>query len=66
MRRALAADAADRSAALHRLIGACVHAGLDDSTIHQIAGSYQPALEKYGGRQLPAEIERCLRKIGAR
>src|SRR5439155_1562789 len=27
---------------------------------------YQPALEKYGPRQLPAEVELSLRKIGAR
>jgi Bifunctional DNA primase/polymerase, N-terminal len=64
VQRALAADAADRSAALHRLVGACARAGLDETAIHQITGSYQPALEKYGNR-LPAEVERSLRKIGA-
>ena len=63
VRRALAADAADRSAALHRLVAACARAGLDDGTIRQIAAGYQPALEKYG-RRLDAEVERCLRKIG--
>jgi hypothetical protein len=62
--RALTEPVTDRSAALHRLVGACVHAGLDDSTIHSLAAGYQPALEKYGDR-LPAEVERCLRKIGA-
>jgi hypothetical protein len=54
----------DRSAALYRLIGACVYAGLDDGAIHRITAGYQPALEKYG-RRLDAEVERCLRKIGA-
>lgn len=63
VRRALDAEAIDRSAALHRLVGACICAGMDDGTIHQIAASYQPALEKYG-RRLNAEVERCLRKIG--
>jgi hypothetical protein len=63
VQRALAADATDRSAALHRLVGACVRAGLDETTIHQLAGSYQPALEKYGAR-LGAEVERSLRRIG--
>jgi hypothetical protein len=64
VRRALDADAEDRSAALHRLVGACVHAGLDEAAIHQLAAGYQPALEKYGAR-LAAEVERSLRKIGA-
>jgi len=63
VQRALAADATDRSLALFRLIGACVHAGLDKGTIHQLAASYQPALEKYGDR-LAAEVDRCLRKLG--
>jgi hypothetical protein len=64
VQRALAADAADRSAALHRLVGACIRAGLDKDTIHQVAASYQPALEKYGAR-LGAEVERSMRRIGA-
>ena len=64
VQRALAADATDRSAALHRLVGACVRAGMNEDTIHQLAGSYQPALEKYGAR-LDAEVERSLRRIGA-
>jgi hypothetical protein len=64
VRRALAADATDRSKALHRLVGACVRAGLAEDTIHQLAGNYQPALEKYGAR-LAAEVERSLRRIGA-
>jgi len=64
VQRALAADATDRSKALHRLVGACVRAGLDETTIHQLAGNYQPALEKYGPR-LGAEVERSLRRIGA-
>jgi hypothetical protein len=64
VQRALAADDTDRSAALHRLVGACVRAGMDEITIHQLAGSYPPALEKYGAR-LDAEVERSLRRIGA-
>lgn len=62
VQRALDAPAADRSAALYRLIGACVRTGIDEGTIRQIAAGYPPALEKYGGR-LDAEVERCLRKI---
>jgi Bifunctional DNA primase/polymerase, N-terminal len=66
VQRVLAADAADRSVALFRLVGACARAGLDGGTIHQLAAEYQPALEKYGGGdRLAAEVERCLRKIGA-
>ena len=64
VQRALAAPVTDRSSALYRLVGACVHVGLDDGTIHQLAAAYPPALEKYG-RRLAAEVERCLRKIGA-
>jgi hypothetical protein len=64
VQRALAADDTDRSKALHRLVGACVRAGMDEGAIHQLAGSYPPALEKYGAR-LPAEVERSLRRIGA-
>jgi hypothetical protein len=64
VRRALAADATDRSAALHRLVGACVRAGMDEAAIHQLAASYPPALEKYGAR-LAAEVERSMRRIGA-
>lgn len=63
VRRALASDAADRSRALHRLVGACVRAGLDETTIHQLAARYEPAVEKYGPR-LGAEVERSLRRIG--
>jgi hypothetical protein len=64
VRRALGADASDRSAALFRLVGACVRAGMTEDTIYQLAGSYQPAQEKYGAR-LDAEVGRCLRRIGA-
>lgn len=64
VRWALTAPAEDRSRALHRLVGACVRAGLDEDRIHEVAGHYQPALEKYGQR-LPTEIERSLRRIGA-
>jgi Bifunctional DNA primase/polymerase, N-terminal len=64
VQRALAADATDRSAALHRLVGACVRAGMDEAAIHQLAASYQPALEKYGAR-LGTEVERSLSRIGA-
>jgi hypothetical protein len=65
VQRALAAPAEDRSKALHRLVGACVRAGLDEARIHQLAAGYPPALEKYGPR-LPAEVERSLSRIGAR
>jgi Bifunctional DNA primase/polymerase, N-terminal len=64
VRRALAADATDRSKALHRLVGACARAGMDEATIHQLAETYPPALEKYGAR-LHAEVERSLHRIGA-
>jgi Bifunctional DNA primase/polymerase, N-terminal len=64
VQRALTADATDRSVALHRLVGACVRAGLDEDAIRQLAGTYEPALEKYGPR-LPAEVDRSLRRIGA-
>jgi hypothetical protein len=64
VQRALAADDTDRSKALHRLVGACVRAGMNETDIHQLAGNYQPALEKYGPR-LAAEVERSLRRIGA-
>jgi len=65
VRRALGADPADRSRALHRLVGACVRAGMDGESIHQLAATYQPALEKYGNR-LDAEVDRSMRTIGAR
>jgi hypothetical protein len=64
VQRALAANVTDRSAALHRLVGACVWSGMPEDTIRQLAAAYQPALEKYGDR-LAAEVERCMRKIGA-
>ncbi|HEV8279808.1 MAG TPA: bifunctional DNA primase/polymerase [Streptosporangiaceae bacterium] len=64
VQKALAAPATDRSAALHRLVGACVRAGMNEETIHQLAGNYQPALEKYGA-WLATEVERSLRRIGA-
>lgn len=63
VQRALAADATDRSRALHRLVGACVRAGMPEESIYQLAGSYGPALEKYGDR-LTGEVGRCLRRIG--
>jgi Bifunctional DNA primase/polymerase, N-terminal len=63
VQRALAADATDRSAALHRLVGACLREGMDETTIHQLAADYQPAQEKYGPR-LAAEVERSMRRIG--
>lgn len=58
------ADPADRSAALHRLVGACLRAGLDEAAIHELAAGYPPAVDKYGPR-LPAEVERSMRRIGA-
>lgn len=63
VQRALNADAADRSAALHRLVGACVRAGLDEPAIHEIAAGYGPAIAKYGPR-LSAEVDRSLTRIG--
>lgn len=63
VRRALAAPAPDRSAALHRLVGACVRAGLDVLAIHEIAAGYEPAVAKYGA-DLAKEVERSLTKIG--
>jgi hypothetical protein len=66
VRRALEAPAPDRSAALHRLVGACVRAGLDEPAIHELAAGYEPAVAKYGsGDRLHAEIDRSLTKIGA-
>jgi hypothetical protein len=64
VRRALAADPSDRSAALHRLVGACVRAGMDETAIHQLAASYPPAVEKYRTR-LAAEVDRSMSRIGA-
>jgi Bifunctional DNA primase/polymerase, N-terminal len=57
-------EPADRSAALHRLVGACLRAGLDEGTIHELAAGYPPAAEKYGPR-LAAEVERSMHRIGA-
>jgi len=65
VRRALEAPAPDRSAALHRLVGACVRAGLDEPTIHQLAAGYEPAVEKYRSR-LHAEVGRSLTRIESR
>ena len=64
VRRALEAPAPDRSAALHRLVGACVRAGLDEPVIHEIAAGYEPAIAKYGPR-LHAEVDRSLTRIAA-
>jgi Bifunctional DNA primase/polymerase, N-terminal len=63
VRRALEAPAPDRSAALHRLVGACVRAGLDEAAIHELAAGYEPAVSKYGPR-LDAEVDRSLTRIG--
>jgi hypothetical protein len=65
VRQALEAPAPDRSAALHRLVGACVRAGLDEPTIHELASGYEPAVAKYGPN-LYREVDRSLNKIGAR
>jgi Bifunctional DNA primase/polymerase, N-terminal len=64
VRRALKAPAPDRSAALHRLVGACLRAGLDEPVIHEIAAGYEPAIAKYGSR-LHTEVDRSLGRIGA-
>ena len=63
VRRALDAPASDRSRALHRLVGACVRAGLDEHAIQKIAAGYEPAVSKYGPR-LAAEVARSLDRIG--
>lgn len=65
VRRAIEAPAPDRSAALHRLVGTCVRAGLDESVIHEIAAGYEPAVAKYGPR-LHAEVDRSLIRVGRR
>jgi hypothetical protein len=65
VRQALEAPAPDRSAALHRLVGACVRAGLDEPAIHELAAGYEPAVAKYGLR-LHAEVDRSLNRIGPR
>jgi Bifunctional DNA primase/polymerase, N-terminal len=65
VRQALEAPAPDRSAALHRLVGACVRAGLEEPTIHELAAGYEPAVAKYGPR-LHAEVDRSLTRIGPR
>jgi hypothetical protein len=64
VRRALEAPAPDRSAALHRLVGACVRAGMQESVIHELAAGYEPAVAKYGPR-LHAEVDRSLTRIEA-
>jgi hypothetical protein len=64
VRRALEAPARDRSAALHRLVGACLREGLDEAAIHELAAGYEPAVSKYGPR-LHAEVERSMERIGA-
>ncbi len=64
VRRALEAPAEDRSAAMHRLVGACLRAGLDEAAIHELAAGYEPAVSKYGPR-LHAEVERSMERIGA-
>ena len=64
VRRALEAPAPDRSAALHRLVGTCVRAGLHELAIHEIAAGYEPAVAKYGSR-LHAEVDRSLTRVGA-
>jgi hypothetical protein len=64
VQRALAVtDPPDRSAAFHRLVGACLRAGMDETTIHELAASYPPALEKYGAR-LAAEVKRSMESLG--
>jgi hypothetical protein len=63
VQRALERRTDDRSRDLFRLIGACLWAGLDSDRIHALAATYEPATEKYGGR-LPAEVDRCIRRIG--
>jgi Bifunctional DNA primase/polymerase, N-terminal len=63
VRQALQRRTDDRSRDLFRLVGACLWAGLATNTIHELAASYPPATDKYGGR-LPTEVDRCIRRIG--
>jgi hypothetical protein len=63
VRQALQRRTDDRSRDLFRLVGACLWAGLDTNTIHELAASYPPATDKYGGR-LTTEVDRCIRRIG--
>jgi hypothetical protein len=65
VQRALQGAAKDRSAALHRLVGACIRSGLDETATHQLAAGYEPAMAKYGPR-LHAEVNRSLTRIGTR
>lgn len=64
VQRALGAEVTDRSAALHRLVGACLRSGMDETAIHEIAATYPPAVDKYGPR-LAAEVDRSMHRIGA-
>jgi len=51
---------------MHRLVSACVWAGLDAAATHEIVANYPPAVAKYGSdERLHKEIDRSLRKIGA-
>jgi hypothetical protein len=63
VRRALEAPVSDRSAAMHRLVGACLRSGLDTATIQEIVANYPPAVDKYGPR-LQAEVDRSMNRIG--
>jgi len=53
---------ADRSAAHHRLMGACYDAGLSCGQALTLAAGYAPSREKYGDR-LAAEVARSWGKI---
>jgi hypothetical protein len=57
------ADPPDRSAASHRLVAGCVHAGLDLGQTVTLMESWPPAVDKYG-RRVCAEVERSWRKVG--
>lgn len=55
-------DTTDRSAAHHRLIGACVDSGLTKAQTVAVAALYSPSKDKYGAR-LAAEIERSWHEV---
>lgn len=52
----------DRSAGVHRLVGACLESGLDLATTTRVALGYAPATDKYTGR-IPGEIARCWSRL---
>lgn len=63
VRRALEhPDVADRSAAHHRVVGACYDARLTIGQALAVCSGYGPSVEKYGNR-LAAEVDRSWRMV---